>query len=403
MKFLTYGYDSCGLGHLRRTLQIGRHLAELLPDSAVLSVIGSTFGQNFFSASSVNHDFIKLPSAAKVDADQYEARHLPIPYSELIELRRSILGEVVANFTPDVVIIDKNPKGLGGEIAPVLERLRAERPDARIILSLRDVLDDESAVRPQWEDPEMIRWIDSIYDAVWIWGEQDLFDAVESYGFPESIRNKTRYLGYLPVEPRVLDTEALRQGAGVKREGERMLLMAAGGGGDALPIFEQALEGLRLADTPKVKTLLVAGPLMPEPDFVHLEGLVAEMRGAVRLRRFVSHFEDWIRASDAVVCMAGYNTMREVASLGKPAFVIPRRRVRREQVIRAELFASRGWCECAEEGESVPNRVKDFCRRLADGELSHSLVTLPCRGLHSVLSELQSLHAGGALCADPVE
>ena len=114
MKFLTYGYDSCGLGHLRRTLQIGRHLAELLPDSAVLSVIGSTFGQNFFSASAANHDFIKLPSAAKVDTNQYEARHLPIPYSELIEMRRSILIEVVAHFGPDVVIIDKNPRGLGG-------------------------------------------------------------------------------------------------------------------------------------------------------------------------------------------------------------------------------------------------------------------------------------------------
>ena len=103
----------------------------------------------------------------------------------------------------------------------------------------------------------------------------------------------------------------------------------------------------------------------------------------------VDHFEDWIRASDAVVCMGGYNTLREVAALGKTALVIPRRSPRREQLIRASIFSSMGWCELPADGVPVDQSVADFCRRLAEGELAPSLTTLPCRGLEALLVEVE--------------
>lgn len=390
MRFLTYSHDACGLGHLRRTFLIGSHVARSFPDVSVLSIIGSTWGQHYFHPGSTNHDYIKIPCAVKIGADQYQPRHLRMEYDDLIGLRRAIITEAVAAFRPDMVIVDKNPRGLGDELAPALERLRAQRPETRIILGLRDVLDDPRVTRPQWQDPERIRWIDRIYDAIWIWGEPDVFDTAQAYCFPDDILRKTKYMGYLPPEEPQEDTEALRQDAGIRNPAERLLLVAAGGGGDALPIFTIVLEGLQQADAPVIQTLLVAGPLMAQEEFNELKRLIQPLGDRIQLRRFLRHFEDWVRASDAVICMGGYNTLREVAALGKPALAIPRRHPRREQVIRVEKFAAHGWCESPEPGRSTREAVTDFCNRLAHDRLSPSLIHLHCRGLDSIRMEIQT-------------
>lgn len=395
-KFLTYSHDSCGLGHLRRTFLIGQGLAEGVTGSTVLSVVGSTIADHYFKPWSTNHDYLKLPSAIKVGDNQYESRHLAIDYKNLIDLRAGVLDRTLQAFAPDFVIVDKNPRGLGDEMVAALENTRRERPRTRIILGLRDVLDDPKAVRREWNDPAWTGWVDRIYDEVWIWGERDIYDAAQVYGFPDAIRRKTRYMGYLAPQPERDDVEPLRREAGIESPGQRLLLLTAGGGGDALPMFEASLEGLASADCPDIRTLLVAGPLMPEADFARLTQLTRPLEGRVQLRRMVDTFEDWLRASDAVVCMGGYNTLREVAALGKTALVIPRRFPRREQEIRALIFESMGWCELVREGDSAADRVADFCRRLDGGELAPSLTTLPCRGLAALLDRVEGWRSAPA-------
>lgn len=396
MRIVTYSHDSFGLGHLRRTLAIGRFLAREIPEASVLSLIGSTMAQMYFDQESPNHDYLKLPTVTKTGADEYAARHLHLPLADVLKLRRSLVFAALDEFPPDLLLIDKSPRGIGDELVEPLEWLRREKPGCRVVLGLRDILDDPAVVQMQWHTPGFSRWIQSIYDEIWIWGEQRVYDTLHEYNFPLEIREISRYLGYLPIEPVCSDYGRLRAKAGVTEAGQKLLLMTAGGGGDAYPIYEQFIAGFRDAAAPSVRVMAVAGPLMSEHEFAALREAFRPVHDRVRLVRFLTHFEDWMRASDAIICMGGYNTLREIASIGKPTLVVPRTYPRREQEIRAGVFASRGWCHTLGPDEAVSSAVRRFCDRLQNDDLAHSLTTLPCRGFESLREEFHRLFADPA-------
>lgn len=391
MRFLTYSYDACGLGHLRRTFVISRFLIKARPDSSVLSIVGSTHASNYFQPESPNHDYVKLPSVKKVGPEMYEARHLPIEFEGLIALRHEILNSAVRSFSPDVMIVDKNPIGLGGELVSTLETLKAENPSAMVVLSMRDILDDPQVVKREWDRPGLARWIEKVYDAIWIWGDPDIYDPVETYGFPEPIRAMTRFLGYIPPDPARADFRTIRRKAGVVSDKQRLLLMTAGGGGDALPVFRHAIEGLLQIDDPRLRVLLVSGPLMSEDDFYRLKQATQPLRRSLKLVRFLQNFDDWLRAADAVICMGGYNTLSEIAALGKPTLVFPRTFPRREQQIRALEFEKRGWCRTVDPMNSSREVVADFCISMLEDRLTPSIQTLPCRAQEFLSREIQTL------------
>ena len=66
------------------------------------------------------------------------------------------------SFDPDVVIVDKEPVGLRGELKPSLDILR--RRGARIVLGLRDVLDEPAAVLEEWSRNGALEALDTVYD-----------------------------------------------------------------------------------------------------------------------------------------------------------------------------------------------------------------------------------------------
>jgi len=149
-------------------------------------------------------------------------------------------------------------------------------------------------------------------------------------------------------------------------------------------------------DLSNLRALIVAGPLMPEEDYLRLKGGVEEFGDQINLFRHVQRFEDWIRASDAVISMGGYNTLREVAALGKPNLVVPRVYPRVEQLMRARYFEANGWCEISMMGDSTSAGIGDFCRRLSAGNLSPCENALECRGFDSLIEEIRALESVGA-------
>lgn len=388
MKVLTYSHDSCGLGHLRRTFVISQSIARAFPSSSVLSIIGSTMAHQYFEEGDLNHDYIKLPCIQKTGAEQYLPRHLSIAQGELVELRKSLLGQTLAAFRPDIVIVDKNPTGLEDELREALERFRVSHPSSRIVLGLRDVLDHPEATGDDWSDPERVAWIDRIYDDIWIWGEPDIYDSVSDYKFAPELRAKTSYLGYLPPAAQVADLEALRRKVGASSPEDRLLLVATGGGGDAFPVLSRVVEGLSRDRDPHIKVRVIAGPLLAEDKYRKVIDMMDPEDEGMTITRFEKGFEDWIRASDAVISMGGYNTMRELTAIGRPALILPRTWPRREQSLRAEIFAARGWCEVAEEPSDQVRLVAEFAARLARGELVAPASTLQCRGLASMLETI---------------
>src|SRR6185503_307820 len=144
-RILLYSHDTFGLGNIRRTLLLAQEVIEQYPKAAVLLVTGSPMIHAFRIPEGV--DYIKLPCLDRVDAERYEPRFLSDCSEEMKRTRRAILEKSVLGFAPDLMIVDKRPAGVDGELLETLRALQ-ERPNkTRLVLGLRDILDEPELTR----------------------------------------------------------------------------------------------------------------------------------------------------------------------------------------------------------------------------------------------------------------
>jgi hypothetical protein len=144
-KILFYSHDTVGLGNIRRTLLLSQTLAEEYPRASMLLVTGSPMIHAWRIPE--NLDYIKLPCLDRTDADCYKPRFLAAQSSEVDRIRRAILVETVVGFRPDLLIVDKRPGGVGGELLDALRALRRRPTTTRIVLGMRDILDEPERTR----------------------------------------------------------------------------------------------------------------------------------------------------------------------------------------------------------------------------------------------------------------
>src|SRR3989442_5197625 len=136
-----------GLGHMRRNLLLAQALRHSRLQAVVLMIAGAREASLLTSTAGV--DCVALPSLWKDGGGQYHPRHLAVSLEELLALRASTAGAALEAFAPDVLIVDTVPRGALRELDPVLESLRA-RGRTRLVLGLRDVLDEPARLQLQW-------------------------------------------------------------------------------------------------------------------------------------------------------------------------------------------------------------------------------------------------------------
>ena len=98
-------------------------------------------------------------------------------------------------FDPDMLIVDKEPLGLRGEVRPTLDLLQAR--GTPLILGLRDVMDDPSALETEWERKNAIPALNEFYNEIWVYGLPQICDPLEGLDLPASVRRRMVYTGYL--------------------------------------------------------------------------------------------------------------------------------------------------------------------------------------------------------------
>src|SRR5439155_6645804 len=121
-------------------------------------------------------------------------RSLDVPMADLIKVRSSGIAAVLRSFDADVLVVDKVPQGIFDELLPSLEMLRA-RGRARVVLGLREILDDAEAVRREWDKGEYTSVIRAYYDRIWLYGGRNVYDAVREYVFAEDLARRVRFTG----------------------------------------------------------------------------------------------------------------------------------------------------------------------------------------------------------------
>jgi len=356
-RWMMYSHDALGLGHVQRSLAIARAVISVRTDIAALLVTCSPMIDALPVAPGL--DYIKLPSAKKLANRHYVPRTLPVGADSFRGLRAGLVREAAKQFDPDLFLVDKSPAGLMGELYDTLWFLRGRPTPGKVVLGLRDILDEPATVREEWRTGDWARLVHQSYDEVWIYGDRALFDAPRAYEWPDWLQERVRYLGYLV--PTITDSARSEARHRLGADDRPLAIVTVGGGEDGGRIVATYLEAARRGLLPAdLKSVVVLGPCMAAD--VQRAFLSVPPVG-VDVRRFVPDLASAVAAADVVIGMAGYNTVCELMARCTPAVLVPRVVPRREQWMRARLLAERGLAECLEPSDLEPVVLAAAVRR----------------------------------------
>lgn len=325
LRVVLYSHDSQGLGHTRRNLALAhaltgsfRRAGRTVSGVLITGVSGATR----FDAPE-GWDWVVVPGIAK-SPDGYVPRRLDIRQDRLTSLRSSLIAAVLTEFHPHLVVVDRHPFGVDRELAAGLDSVRREHPSCRMVLGLREVLDQPAAARREWDSLDLDE-VRRTFDELWVYGDPAIQDPVRTGEIPGSLAHLVRHTGYLsrgrPLRRRTGGAAA------------PFVVTMAGGGSDGLDVTLTAA-GATLPHGHE--HLIVTGPQMPKEHRARVEA------AAGRGTHVVTSVRDAlaeIQSAAAVVAMGGYNTVCEIMSTTTPALVVPRVQPRREQLIRARGLA----------------------------------------------------------------
>ncbi len=325
-RLLIYSHDSFGLGHLRRCRTLAHALARRWDHLSVLIISGSPLIGRFTFRPNV--DFLRVPGVTKTTEGAYAPYEPGGDIDKIIALRTALIRQAVQEFKPDLFLVDKEPLGLRGEVAPALEWARAA--GIRLVLGLRDVLDAPERLQREWTRKNAFQALEQLYHDVWVFGDARFYDPLAGLKLPAAIRQKTAFTGYLrrrlgpaglpPTAP-PFDTP--------------FILVMAGGGGDGGPLMEWVLDAYGRRPSGLPPALIVTGPFMPASDRQRFTARAAR-DPRLAIKTFDARIDLLEEQSAALVTMGGYNTFSEMLSRDKPCLVVPRTEPRREQLIRAQ-------------------------------------------------------------------
>lgn len=340
MKIALYSHDTMGLGHIRRNLLIARALAESPLAAKVLLIAGIHEAGAFRIPKGV--DCLTLPAYSKDQNGKYSPRSLFVETNALVNLRSQVIGTALTHFSPNLFIVDNVPRGALQELSPVLANLKFS-DTTRTVLGLRDIIDHPEAVHRQWQEQENEAFIERFYEAVWIYGDPDVYDQTSAYSFSPSLRLKTTFTGYLDPMDRLqpgeedVDPESVRW-VELDVLQQDFTLCVIGGGQDGLAVASAFAK----SQLPEGEYgIIVTGPFLPEEKKRQLRSQAKE-NPRLRVLEFLQEPMGLMQRAKRIIAMGGYNTVTEILSLGKPALIVPRNKPRLEQTIRAERLRALG-------------------------------------------------------------
>jgi predicted glycosyltransferase len=349
-RFLFYSHDGLGLGHIRRNLAIARALTATAPRASIVLATSAEYADTLGLATHV--DILRLPALRKLSNGHYAARRLPISAADVSRLRSDLLAAAVTSFEPDVLLVDKHPLGVYGELERALDALA--EVGGRAVVGFRDILDEPEAVAAEWAAHRIPEVIAERFDRVLVYGDAAVLDPILEYGLPEAVASRTRFCGYVST-PETSDHTSLQalRGFPFGTRARPLVLATAGGGEDGDGLLEAFVDAAAGADW---DAIVVSGPQAANG------GVNGVRRRAVAsgtaFRSFVPQLAGWFGVVDALVCMGGYNTLIEAVSRGTPTVCVPRVTPRREQAIRADAFGRLGLIRTLSPDSLSPARLR---------------------------------------------
>ena len=388
VRIVLYSHDSTGLGHVRRNLSLAHHLALALPrltGRPVAGLLATGLPQASRFPLPEGFDWLALPGVTKGEGG-YRPRHLDASMESLVDLRSHLLETALLRFAPELVVVDRHPFGVRKELRRPLKKLRRRRPETRVVLGLREVLDAPKVAAREWADLGDQELLAGLVDEVWVYGDRSVHDPAATGELPPALARRVRYTGYL-AHGRDLNPPPSRWDANVP-----FVLTTVGGGSDGADVARVAAA----APVPEGhEHLVVTGPQMSAEDRAAVRAAAAP--GAIVVES-VSGLSPHITTASAVVSMGGYNSVCEILATDTPALVVPRETPRTEQLIRARSLRRVGALDMLRERDLTPEAVGEWLAEAVTRRTDRS--TLLRDGLarvpHLVASLLDPTQEGAA-------
>lgn len=333
---MLYSHDTFGLGHLRRSRALAEAITRADPTASALILTGSPVAGRFTFPPRVDH--VRLPGVTKLRDGSYVSQTMGMDIEQTTDLRAGLIKATAEQYEPDVLIVDKEPTGFRGELLQTLNLL-ADRGRARLVLGLRDVLDEPDVLAAEWNRKGAIAATEEFYDELWIYGLRSIYDPTAGLALSESVKRRMHWTGYL------------RRGVGTTAvpPEQPYILVTPGGGGDGQAMVNLVLAAYEEDPDLSPRAILVYGPFLSGDTRAEFETRVANLKGRVTAVGFESQIETLFAGAQGVVCMGGYNTFCEVLSFDKRAVIVPRTVPRLEQFIRASRAEDLGLVRMLEE------------------------------------------------------
>ncbi|MCJ2012988.1 glycosyltransferase family protein [Methylobacterium sp. J-076] len=388
LRVLIYSHDTFGLGHLRRSRAIAHAVVAASPGAQAVIVSGSPVVDRYAFAPGVRA--VRLPSVTKLTDGSY-ASAAATPLVRTVADRTAAIVRTAEGFRPHIVIVDKEPAGFHGEMLPVLEREAAR--GTKLVLGLRDVLDEADRLAPEWERKGAVEAMDRFYHEIWVYGLGHIHEPLAGLALPPDIAarigDRLIYTGYLRRE--VPEARAHRRE--VAMAAGPFLLATPGGGGDGAGLIDWVIAAYEADPGLPLPCLVAFGPFLDPALRGGFDRRIAALGGRVAAITFDSEIEFLMRKAAGVVAMGGYNTFCEILSFDRPAVLVPRTEPRREQAIRALAAERLGLVRVLlEEDGRAPARMAAALRALP-GQPEPSRVVVPglLDGLDAVVGRVRAL------------
>ncbi|WP_425044581.1 glycosyltransferase family protein [Primorskyibacter sp. S87] len=383
-RVMLYSHDTFGLGHLRRSRALATAITRANPKISALILTGSPVAGRFTFPQRVDH--VRLPGVTKRSDGSYASQTMGMGIEEVTELRAGLIRSTARQYDPDVLIVDKEPTGFRGELLPTLEMLR-ETGRAKLVLGLRDVLDEPEVLAAEWERKDALHATEQFYDEIWVYGLRSVYDPTSGLALSPESQSRMHWTGYLKRELTASD----------EPPGDPYILVTPGGGGDGKAMVDLVLSAYEQDPGLSPRAILVYGPFLSGETRVEFETRVAALNGRVEAVGFESQIETLFSGAKGVVCMGGYNTFCEVLSFDKRAVIVPRTVPRLEQWIRAKRAEELGLVRMIDEWRDglAPEAMIRAIRGLPDQPLpSQSIQDGLLDGLDYVTRRVEALLSG---------
>ncbi|MGF1568662.1 MAG: glycosyltransferase family protein [Nodosilinea sp.] len=356
-KIMFYSQHLAGIGHLVRSTEIVRSLAQQFE---VYFVHGGQAVPGFRLPAGVTEVplpglYMTGPVLKVVD----ESQALDV----VQEHRKALLLEVYDSIRPDCLVTEGFPFSkhtLQFELIPLLKHIEALGHPTQVVCCLRDIIMTQAmtdSVRAK-KQARTCKWINRYYDLVLYHSDPQLQRLEENFPPVDQLKPEIFYTGY------VTQTMAAAPPMGDEdrhylSQPQPRIVVSVGGGRHGYELLD-AIANLAptLAQTIPHKIYAFAGPYLPEADFLRLRQRATQSSNLV-IRRFTPRLMDYLAGADLSISLGGYNTTMNVLWTGVRSLIYPSPSEDQsgEQSLRARKLESLGLLGVLDAADLAPERL----------------------------------------------